>query len=443
MKRLALLLALLTTGCTSAAQAPRAVVLSGGTLLDLSQFGTSARDVRDAVVVIRGDTIAAAGPRDAIAIPPGATIVDARGRYLVPGYFDAFATVNNQAQANAFLYMGVTSIVGIDDPGGRRGPLFTSANPGPRIYRLGRVAGQAASDGGVVAEVERLSASGVKVLLLYYSLTPDQVAQAAKRGRELGLATIGELGSTTYDEASRSGVMAFVHTSRYSLDLAAPALRAAVAAEPFGPPRIKFYEFLNGVRRDDAALARHARILASGPAALIPTLSLNYLDLADHANPWKEPAAALLDPADIHLPADRTTGRQPEAALPRDALPPDTTPQLMMFEETYRQAGAKYLAGSGTDAFGTMPGISLHTELELLVRIGLTPRQALAAATWNVGEVFGWRTVGRIAPGADADVVVLDADPTANIMNARRITTVIRGGTILDRQALIAGRKSQ
>lgn len=232
--------------------------------------------------------------------------------------------------------------------------------------------------------------------------------------------------------------MAFVHTSRYSLDLAAPALRAAVAGAPFGPPRIKFYEFLNTIRRDDPALSRHAGVLAAGRTALIPTLSLNYLDLPDHANPWNEPVAAILDPVDIHLPADKTTGRQPEAALPRDAMPPDTTPQLMMFEESYRLAGAKYVAGSGTDAFGTMPGISLHTELALLVRIGLTPRQALAAATSNVGDVFGWPAVGRIAAGSQADVVVLDADPAKDIANAKKIRAVVLAGKMLDRQTLLA-----
>ncbi|MGH9314527.1 MAG: amidohydrolase family protein [Vicinamibacterales bacterium] len=441
-KSTALLLVLTCVGVL-AAETPPAIVLSGGTLLDLSNFGASSRDVHDAVVVIRGDTILYAGSPSGVVIPVDARIVDVRGGYVVPGFFDAFATVNNQAQANAYLYLGVTSIVGIHDPGGRRGSLLTTADPGPRVHRLERVVGQNMSDAQLLAEIERLEGSGAKVLLLYYSLSPKQVEIVARRARELGLATIGELGSTTYREAIDAGVMAFVHTSRYSLDLAPSEVRAAVAASPFGPPRTEFYEFLLKVPRDGPALLQHARMLASGSTALIPTLSLNYLDLPDHSNPWKEPAAALLDPADIHLPADRTTGRPSDATLRRDVMPPNTTPQLMMFEGVYRKAGAKYLAGSGTDAFGTMPGISLHTELELLVRIGLTPRQALAAATWNVGEVFGWPKVGRIAAGAYADLLVLDADPTKGIANAKTIRTVILAGRIIDRQALLAGRPRQ
>lgn len=90
---------------------------------------------------------------------------------------------------------------------------------------------------------------------------------------------------------------------------------------------------------------------------------------------------------------------------------------------------------------GTMPGISLHTELEMLVRIGLSPREALAAATNNYAIQFGWSELGQIAPGRRADILVLDADPTANIWNARRISTMLLEGSIVDRDALLKFRK--
>ena len=84
-----------------------------------------------------------------------------------------------------------------------------------------------------------------------------------------------------------------------------------------------------------------------------------------------------------------------------------------------------------------MPGISMHTELELLVRLGLTPREALAAATNNYADKFGWHDIGLIAPGRRADLVVLDADPTVNIANSRTIDAVFLGGELLDRAALL------
>ena len=360
MNRLALLLVLpvlLAAGYTSSAQVSRPLVLEGGTLLDLSHFGASTRDIRDAVVVIRGDTIAAAGPRGAIAIPPDAQVIDATERYVVPGYFDAFATVNNQAQANAYLYMGVTSIVGIDDPGGRRGPLFRSADPGPSIYPLARVGSEPnLPDGGLVAEVERLAASGVKVLLLYYSLRPNQVALVAKRGRELGLATIGELGSTTYDEGTRSGVMAFVHTSRYSLDLAPSPLRTAVAAEPFGPPRIRFYQFLNALRRDDPALGAPRAPARLGEDRAHPDAVVELPRSAGSCEPLERTGRR--DPQSSRHsspggPDDRTPAGSGAAAR-RDAARHDAAVDDVQGD--LRKAGAKYLAGSGTDASGRCLG---------------------------------------------------------------------------------------
>ena len=84
-----------------------------------------------------------------------------------------------------------------------------------------------------------------------------------------------------------------------------------------------------------------------------------------------------------------------------------------------------------------MPGISMHTELELLVRLGLSAREALAAATNNYSLQFGWNELGLISPGRRADVLVVDGDPTVNIWNARRISTVILDGNVMDRDALL------
>ena len=124
----------------------------------------------------------------------------------------------------------------------------------------------------------------------------------------------------------------------------------------------------------------------------------------------------------------------------RDGFPPGASAHLGEIEHAYCRAGARYLAGSGTTAFGTMPGISLHIELEQLVHACLTPRQALAAATANVGAVFQWPSVGKIEPGAFADVLVLDADPTQDIANLKRIRTLIVKGVEIDREALVRYR---
>jgi imidazolonepropionase-like amidohydrolase len=88
-----------------------------------------------------------------------------------------------------------------------------------------------------------------------------------------------------------------------------------------------------------------------------------------------------------------------------------------------------------------MPGIGMHTELEMLVRLGLSPREALAAATNNYALQFGWNELGQIAPGRRADILVVDGDPTTNIWNARRISSLIVDGNVMDRDALLNTKK--
>ena len=280
------------------------------------------------------------------------------------------------------------------------------------------------------------------MLLLHYTLLPDQLRVVAAHARDIGLATIGELGATTYPEAISAGVRAFVHTSRYSLELAPPDMRAKVAAAPFGPPRIPYDEYLTRVKEDDPALARYAATLGSSGVVLIPTLSLCT---------WIFPGTATHGPNRLPgcwIPLTSTCRRirRPASVRRRQTRRGmgsrrDSTNISRSSRPGTCKAGARYLAGSGTDALGTMPGISLHTELELLVKACLTPRQALAAATANVGTAFAWRDVGQIRAGYNADLLVLDADPTADIANVKRIDRLMVAGALIDRAALLrAGR---
>jgi imidazolonepropionase-like amidohydrolase len=121
-----------------------------------------------------------------------------------------------------------------------------------------------------------------------------------------------------------------------------------------------------------------------------------------------------------------------------ESFPPGLPENEFRIEGQYQKAGARYLVGSGTDAFGTLPGISFHTELKLLTRVGLSPRQALAAATSNFGELLGWKNVGQAKAGYNADLLVLDEDPVKDISNLKKISMVILNGKILNRDKLLS-----
>src|SRR5271169_3049757 len=87
------------------------LVLEGGTVVDVADWGRSAKDLQDAIVVVREGRIAEVGSRQTVAIPKGARVIDCTGKYILPGLVDGFAGMASQNEANANLYMGVTTVV--------------------------------------------------------------------------------------------------------------------------------------------------------------------------------------------------------------------------------------------------------------------------------------------------------------------------------------------
>ena len=119
------------------AEVASALVLTGGTVIDVTDWGRSARDLANAVVVIQGGRITDIGLPGQVSVPKGARIIDCTGKFLIPGLVDGFAGMNSQAQANADLYMGVTTVVARADS--ERGFIDTSAQPSPHIYAIDSV----------------------------------------------------------------------------------------------------------------------------------------------------------------------------------------------------------------------------------------------------------------------------------------------------------------
>ncbi len=415
------------------------IALVNATVVDVADWGRSTADIDSAVVLIRSGKIEAAGRKGAVPIPADAVVVDLRGKYIVPGYIDGFGVINNQAYADAYLAMGVTSIISAADD--RRGPLFKDAQPSPAIHVLESVGDEAGDTARHLKDLEVLHEEGVEIALLKYQLRPDQVKALIDRAGELGMATVGELGHTSYAEAVRMGLNAVVHTTRYSLDIAPRKLRSAVADAPFSDDlesaKWRYYRYLSKLSPGDSKIRAHARRLAAGTAALIPTAALIYLDQPFAENPWGEPVARIIDPDDVNRPAEFHSGRHVEGGAVQSAYSAVGAAEMRL-DSTYAAAGAHYLAGSGTDTWGTLPGISLHQEIEMLVRLGLTPRQALAAATSNFEAAMPsvFENVGRVQKGYRADLVVLAADPRVDHRHLKFIDDVYLAGERLDRTRL-------
>lgn len=469
MRRLVrLFLALLLAAPVAGAAGAQEVALEGATLVDLENAGRSRRDIRDSVVLIRDGRIVAAGPRGGVKVPADARRVDLRGKWLVPGFIDGFSAQLDESHARAHLAMGVTTISQTEDRDNRRG-RYVPASPQPNMRRLGTVTGRDGaglpenrtwndlyergrrlSNAELAVDMDRQAAGGAAGVMLMYPLDDAQVAAAIAHARKRGLFTIGEFGHASYRKAATAGVDTLVHTSRIEAELAPPDLRALIASRPFAPPdhpiSVRYSRFLAELDTRSPAFRAYAAELARRGTTLMPTLAIATTHLPDTPDPWRSPVGPLIEPATIsHLPFDRATGRAtvpPEAPGDYVAVRQARARKSLETMHAFHRAGVRFLAGSGATAFGVIPGWGLHRELALLVRSGLTPREAVAAATTNYADAYRWRAVGRIAPGYRADLVVLAADPTRDIAAAQKIDTVYLAGERLDRAALLAWRST-
>jgi len=450
------------------------LVLTGGTVVDVTNWGDSARDLENAVVIVSGGRITDVGVAGTVQIPKGAQIVDCTGKFIIPGLIDGYAGMNSQAQANANLYMGVTTVVARADA--QRGFIDFGAHPSPHIYPIDSVG--ATDDWSLLARkpewVGKLRAGahpvelnpedtarqiadtaqlGTRVVLIGPVVTAANAQWIIARAHELHLIAYGDFMATPDRVGDEAGVDALLHMDRYILGVIPNELQTPLVDDPLGASAATALDYSQRIPPTDARLRNYARFLAAHHAALLPTFSLHYVELPGHRNLWKEPAAALLDRSRMYEPTNPVTGEM-DYPLPswtrhlpatgqrwleadQQKKADQAATRLWRINETIFSAFPHYLVGTGADEWGAMPGISVHTELELLVRLGLSPREALAAATNNFALQFGWNELGQIAPGRRADILVVSGDPTMNIWNARNISVLIEDGNIVDRAGLL------
>lgn len=412
------------------------LIIKGGTIIDVYNNGTSFNDLTDKAIIIKADTIFKIV--DAASISDAQdNVIDASGKYIMPGLTDGFAVINNQNYANAFLYMGITDVIGVESF--RRGKFYHDANPSPNVHMLESVGGKPVTNQQILDTIQKHHNNNVEILLMMYKLTPSQLELAHKEAKNLGMGTIGELGFTSYKKGMGLGVDAFVHTTRYSLDIAPDSIAVKVAEQPFsndlGSPKWRYYQYLTNLKANNEGLLQHAKNLGNSNSYIMPTFGLLYIDMPFSKNPWNEKVASIIDINDINRPADKITEKHnypPEELAAYQKLGFNE----LMIEKTYYKNGAHYISGSGTDVWGTMPRISLHQELEVLSHIGLTNREVLATSTSNFNVAFGLK-FGKIETGFKANILILDKNPLDDIKNLKGSKTIILNGKQIDLEALL------
>jgi hypothetical protein len=452
-----------------AASTPHYTAIVGATLIDVSHAGRSASDVADSVILIADGKIVASGDRTQVHLPAHTEVIHAEGRYVIPGLIDGYGAVRTQGFADAYLYEGVTTVLVPMEPAGGDGEgesKVVAQNAGLSVLTSVPISGYSPSGGvpqtspwlqhrlhdqrldsaALLAAVDTAAAAGHRVVAVGLDVWPDQLDLIVAEAHRRGLAVTAQVAFTSYPYAVHAGVDAFTRNDKYSLTLSQPQDFLAYADDPRGVGGRAASRAVCGAENIDAALAAFGAQLGASHAALMPALSMEATaDDVGGPNPWTLRSSAFVRAADLDDPVDPKTGARAYLVSHPDRAEMIRTCARRKQEVDRRlhASGAMYLAGSSAPSFGVMPGGGLHGELRLLQQIGLTPREALAAATANFADIFGWPDRGLLEPGRRADVVILSADPRLDIAAIDAIDRVIAAGKRVDRAGLMKTAKAR
>ena len=415
-----------------------AIVIRGVTLID----GTGRGSIPNATVVVMGSRIAVVTTQ-AAAIPAGALEIDGRGKFLIPGLIDVHVHLNGgsgngnnnplSAQQertgtralHSFLYAGVTTIFDAGNQGtfifGMREKERAGTIVSPRIFATG---GTVTSPGGHGGPFYIESWPQDRAILdQHLTGKPDMVKIGQDEHGWMMRPLITQLPDDLLEKIIRyyhsKGIRSTIHISNEHNAIEAIYAGVDTLAHPVIQSPIS-NAFVN--------LMKVKRI----PEATTLTIGESYSRLVEHPEYLDQPLyKAMLEPAEIQQL--RTSTAASYKTDGRTAWMKVMTP---VAQENIRKLNAigKDIWALGTDRSS---GADVHRELELIVGGGVSAADAIVIGTRNAARFLGkLDDLGTIEPGKLADMVLLNADPIADINNAKQIQTVIKDGKVIDRAKL-------
>jgi imidazolonepropionase-like amidohydrolase len=437
--------ALPLAGCATAtgttAPGPAVVAFMHVSVVDVER----GRLVPDQTVVVRGSRIASVGPAADVVIPQNADVVDGTGGFLAPGFADMHVHLYTEGDLFTYVANGVTTVrnmAGDTSHLGMRGRVASGRLVGPRIVTAGPVVEAAPLshpdnvllEAPVAArrELARQRAAGYDFVKVYNSLARPVYDSVVTVAREFGMTVAGHVPvEVGLDGAFAARQGSIEHFRGYVQALVPPS--APLPSDAAFRDRSVAWN-----RIDDARIAPLvARTVAAG-SWNVPTFAFSVHELspaAEHARLLARPEVRRLSL--VGLPTDRA-----KTSYLLQFTESDYAATQRGLEAQFRLLRALDAAGAGllvgTDSW--LAGYAFADELELLVRAGLTPARVLRMATLDAARFLGedaeW---GTVAAGRRADLVLLDADPLADVANARRVRAVVLNGRLLDRDDIASG----
>ncbi|HZS10025.1 MAG TPA: amidohydrolase family protein [Blastocatellia bacterium] len=451
---------------------PGQIVITHVTVID----ATGAPAQPDMTVIITGDRITTIGKSKLVKIPPGAEVVDATGKFLIPGLLDMHIhltiipdrVVSREVIVPLLVAFGVT---GVRDMGGDwqrieqlRREIADGTITGPHIIAPGpfvdgpqqanNVTLPVSTEDEARLAVRKLKADGVDFIKVQATLSLPLWRAVIDEAKKLGIPVAGHI-------PERISAFDVARSTQRSVEHISPVIPgdAGVLLACSGKEAELRNELLEIGRLGQQPNADR-RQLRERQGALMTQMVTTYdrkkctglLALLAKNQVWAVPTQVFgrkFSPLDSNdHPKDdalrfiplstRTRWDQRRTVVIKNSTAGDYAFRRSLFEKSRALVGEMHRAGvkllAGTDAIDgyVVPGLSLHEELALMVEAGLTPMEALQTATRNPAVFFGrLNSQGTIAKGKIADLVLLDADPLADISNTQKIHAVILGGKLI------------
>jgi imidazolonepropionase-like amidohydrolase len=397
----------------------------GGTLID----GTGRDAVADSVVVIHDGRIAAAGPRAKTKIPKNATIIDTKGKTVLPGLWDMHAHFEQVEWGPIYLAAGATTV---RDCGNEfefitavRDAIANGRGLGPRLLLAGIVDGTGPRALGVARVdtpeqarewVKRYRDAGFQQMKIYSSVKLEELKIVAEEAHRRGMSVTGHVpeGLTPYQTLDAGQDQ--INHIQYVADMMHPPLPAGASREDRRKALVNIDLQSPDSQKAVAFLKEHKTVVD-------PTLAIYEFITANTSKP----------PASIEPGVTKVAPELRQELLDVGPPSPTAADEEKALEKEIAIVGILHRAGipivAGTDQ--TVPGYSLYREMELYVQAGFTPMEAIQAATIVPARVMGInKEVGTVEKGKRADLIVVDGNPLNSIHEIRKVESVITNGTL-------------
>jgi Amidohydrolase family len=432
------------------------LVINGGSVIDTR----TGKALENQTVVIEGDRITRVAPTEKIAVSADARVVDARGRWIVPGLIDMHVHRAGQPDLVPLALYVANGVTSIRDMGGNltllrlvRNEVDSGKRLGPRLFFVGPlldgdpplappIAVIVDTPARAISTVNFLVDQGVDAIKIYNGISAPVLEAIVRTARLRKVPVVGHVPrALTVSRAVGIGMQGLEHSIIRAADLEAWGVLTRKDVDRINASKSVTVREAMVWRHIDLKSPHIAKLiaqLATAKTVLDPTLSTDEYD------------SFFLFPAQASHPNNRFLRQSivdealgPEHQIfkvPRE-LEADArsgVEKRRAFIGMCHRAGVKIVTGTDGPGIGHLaPGFGLHRELELLVMAGLTPSEAIRAATFEAAAALGHeKDLGAVAEGRLADLVIVRADPRASIAHMTQIEAVVLRGQFLDRAKL-------